>query len=207
MSAATLDARVASVRAFNRFFTRRIGVLQEGLLQTPYSLTEARVIFELAQREQTEVSELRRTLDVDAGYLSRLLARLEASGLVERERSPRDGRRIGGDSLIGIGARLLSGCEIGPECLIAAGAVVTEGRRIPARSVVMGVPGKVVRASLEIRLSAKRGACARTIALSCGSGSIIPLLPPPPRFTLTDHAWLSHAETKRVRRSLSEAKA
>jgi carbonic anhydrase/acetyltransferase-like protein (isoleucine patch superfamily) len=55
------------------------------------------------------------------------------------------GRRIGRDSLIGIGARLLSGCEIGEECLIAAGSVVTEGRRIPPRSVVMGIPGKVVR--------------------------------------------------------------
>ena len=55
------------------------------------------------------------------------------------------GRRIGKDTLIGIGARLLSGCEIGPECLVAAGAVVPEGRRIPPRSVVMGLPGKVVR--------------------------------------------------------------
>ncbi|HYV36372.1 MAG TPA: gamma carbonic anhydrase family protein [Gemmataceae bacterium] len=55
------------------------------------------------------------------------------------------GSRIGRDSLIAIGARLLSGCEIGPECLIAAGCVVPENRRIPARSLVMGVPGKVVR--------------------------------------------------------------
>src|SRR5262245_44714005 len=55
------------------------------------------------------------------------------------------GRRIGRDSLIGIGARLLSGCEVGEECLVAAGSVVTEGRRIPPRSVVMGIPGKVVR--------------------------------------------------------------
>jgi carbonic anhydrase/acetyltransferase-like protein (isoleucine patch superfamily) len=55
------------------------------------------------------------------------------------------GRRIGRDSLIGIGARLLSGSEVGERCLIAAGAVVTEGRRIPDGSVVMGIPGKVVR--------------------------------------------------------------
>src|SRR5207247_6452642 len=88
-----VDEQVAAVRAFNRHYTAAMGLLREGLLHSPYSLTEARVIFELAQREQTEVSELRRTLDVDAGYLSRLLARLEASGLVERERSPRDGRR------------------------------------------------------------------------------------------------------------------
>jgi carbonic anhydrase/acetyltransferase-like protein (isoleucine patch superfamily) len=55
------------------------------------------------------------------------------------------GRRIGRETLIGMGARLLSGCEIGEECLIASGALITEGRRIPARSVVMGMPGKVVR--------------------------------------------------------------
>jgi carbonic anhydrase/acetyltransferase-like protein (isoleucine patch superfamily) len=55
------------------------------------------------------------------------------------------GRFIGRDTLVGIGARLLTGCEIGAECLIAAGTVVTENRRIPPRSVVMGVPGKVVR--------------------------------------------------------------
>ena len=56
------------------------------------------------------------------------------------------GSRIGAGSLIGIGARLLSGSEIGEECLIAAGSVVPEGRRIPARSVALGIPAKVVRA-------------------------------------------------------------
>jgi carbonic anhydrase/acetyltransferase-like protein (isoleucine patch superfamily) len=55
------------------------------------------------------------------------------------------GSRVGRDSLIGIGARLLSGSEIGAECLIAAGSVVTEGKKIPPRSVVMGIPGKVIR--------------------------------------------------------------
>ena len=55
------------------------------------------------------------------------------------------GSRIGRGTLIGMGARLLSRCEVGQDCLIAAGSVVTEGRRIPDRSVVMGIPGKVVR--------------------------------------------------------------
>jgi carbonic anhydrase/acetyltransferase-like protein (isoleucine patch superfamily) len=59
------------------------------------------------------------------------------------------GSRVGRDSLIGIGARLLSGSEIGEECLVAAGSVVPEGRKIPPRSVVMGIPGKVVRAITE----------------------------------------------------------
>jgi carbonic anhydrase/acetyltransferase-like protein (isoleucine patch superfamily) len=55
------------------------------------------------------------------------------------------GRRVGRGTLIGMGARLLSGSEVGQDCLIAAGSLVTEGRRIPDRSVVMGIPGKVVR--------------------------------------------------------------
>jgi DNA-binding MarR family transcriptional regulator/GNAT superfamily N-acetyltransferase len=85
--------RVAAVRAFNRFYTHLIGVVSEGLLETPYSLTEARVIFELAQRDAAEVTDLRRSLDLDAGYLSRILSRFEADGLIHRERSPDDARR------------------------------------------------------------------------------------------------------------------
>ena len=85
--------RIAAVRAFNRFYTHLIGVVGEGLLETPYSLTEARVIFELAQRDVAEVTDLRRALDLDAGYLSRILSRFAADGLIHRERSPDDGRR------------------------------------------------------------------------------------------------------------------
>jgi DNA-binding MarR family transcriptional regulator/GNAT superfamily N-acetyltransferase len=85
--------RVAAVRAFNRFYTNRIGVLRDGLLRTPHSLTEARVLYELGQRDVTEVADLRRELDIDAGFLSRLLARLQRDGLVARERSEADGRR------------------------------------------------------------------------------------------------------------------
>jgi DNA-binding MarR family transcriptional regulator/GNAT superfamily N-acetyltransferase len=88
-----LGARVAAVREFSRFYTGLLGLLREGLLDTPYSLTEARVIFELARDEHTEVTDLRRVLNIDAGYLSRLLARFEADGLVVRRRSEADGRR------------------------------------------------------------------------------------------------------------------
>jgi carbonic anhydrase/acetyltransferase-like protein (isoleucine patch superfamily) len=76
------------------------------------------------------------------------------------------GRRIGRDTLIGIGARLLSGCEIGEECLIAAGSVVTEGRRIPPRSVVMGLPGKVVREISAEELERTRGICAHYLEMA-----------------------------------------
>jgi DNA-binding MarR family transcriptional regulator/GNAT superfamily N-acetyltransferase len=88
-----MKERVAAVRAFNRFYTERIGVLGDGMHHTPYSLTEARVLFELAQREATEVADLRQALAVDAGYLSRILARFQDDRLVVRERSAADGRR------------------------------------------------------------------------------------------------------------------
>jgi carbonic anhydrase/acetyltransferase-like protein (isoleucine patch superfamily) len=76
------------------------------------------------------------------------------------------GRRIGRDTLIGIGARLLSGCEIGEECLIAAGSLVTEGRRIPPRSVVMGIPGKVVREITAEELERTHSICAHYLEMA-----------------------------------------
>jgi DNA-binding MarR family transcriptional regulator len=84
-------AEVDAVRSFNRFWTNKIGLLNAGLLETPYSLTEARVIFELAQRPSTDMMDLRRTLEVDSGYLSRILGRFKADGLVETA-VIRDGR-------------------------------------------------------------------------------------------------------------------
>lgn len=87
------DEAVAQVRAFSRFFTAILGVLDEGLLNSPYTLTEARLIYELAQDGSVEVVDLRRSLDLDAGYLSRILARFEADGLVVRDRSEVDARR------------------------------------------------------------------------------------------------------------------
>jgi DNA-binding MarR family transcriptional regulator len=85
--------QIEAVRAFNRFYTARIGALRDGLLATPHPLPEARVLFELGRRGTIDAADLRRVLDLDGGYLSRLLARLEAQDLVARERSPDDGRR------------------------------------------------------------------------------------------------------------------
>lgn len=88
-----LAARVDEVRRFNRFFTRRIGVLREGLLHSPYSLTEARVLFEVARGEGLTASDLSHELGLDPGYLSRILARLGQRGLLYRVPSESDGRR------------------------------------------------------------------------------------------------------------------
>lgn len=89
----TFEERIRAVRQFNRMYTRQIGVLREGLLHTPFSLTEARIIFELAQRDDLTASDLRRELGLDAGYLSRLLARFEQKGLLDKVRSEIDGRQ------------------------------------------------------------------------------------------------------------------
>ena len=89
----TTADQIEAVRAFNRFYTARIGALRDGLLATAHPLPEARVLFELGRRGSIDAADLRRVLDLDGGYLSRLLARLEDKGLVARERSPDDGRR------------------------------------------------------------------------------------------------------------------
>src|SRR3954447_25368890 len=91
--AGAMTDRVAAVRAFNRFYTNKIGVLRGGLHGSRHPLPEARVLFELGGTPTTEVAQLRQTLDMDAGQLSRLLGRLDDEGLVVRERSAADARR------------------------------------------------------------------------------------------------------------------
>jgi DNA-binding MarR family transcriptional regulator/GNAT superfamily N-acetyltransferase len=86
-------SHVATVREFSRFYTRRLGTLDEGLLATPWTLTEARVVFELAQAPSTDMTALRSALAIDSGYLSRLLAKFDAAGLIARTTSANDARR------------------------------------------------------------------------------------------------------------------
>src|SRR5215213_4811216 len=93
MDSQVVHAGSDRVRRFNRFWARELGLLQAGLLDTPHSLTEGRVIYELGQVEETTASVLAQALDLDPGHLSRVLAALTASGTVARKRSPEDGRR------------------------------------------------------------------------------------------------------------------
>ncbi|MFF3326197.1 GNAT family N-acetyltransferase [Streptomyces sp. NPDC002889] len=85
---------IHEIRAFNRFYTNLIGALDYGKhLYTPYTLTESRVLYELAHSPRTDAADLRTELSLDAGYLSRLLAKFEREGLVERAPSQVDPRR------------------------------------------------------------------------------------------------------------------
>jgi DNA-binding MarR family transcriptional regulator/GNAT superfamily N-acetyltransferase len=93
MAFLTLEEKIAAVRQFDRFFTRQIGVLREGILHSPYSLTEARILFELGSCDNVTASTLGRELGLDAGYLSRILARFEQRGLVDKVPMEGDGRQ------------------------------------------------------------------------------------------------------------------
>ena len=85
-------ARVEAVREFNRFYTRRIGVLHEGLLQTKFTVTESRLLWELAHHDGITATALARALDLDTGYLSRLLSGLKNRALVRSTRARADAR-------------------------------------------------------------------------------------------------------------------
>src|SRR5262249_6242847 len=127
--------RVAAVRHFNRFYTKQIGVLAEGLLRSPFSLTEVRVLYEIAQREGPTATELGRELGLDAGYLSRTLRGLKRRGLLARRAAQDDARRShlwlterGCSAFAGLDAR--SSAEVA--ALLGRLAVADQGRVVEA---------------------------------------------------------------------------
>src|SRR5438552_18205210 len=93
MAELSVNERVAAVRRFNRFYTQRIGVLQEGYARGPFSLAEARVLYELTKRKKPTATKLAKDLGLDAGYLSRILRAFEVRGLILKETSDADGRQ------------------------------------------------------------------------------------------------------------------
>lgn len=87
MGETEFDRRVAAVRAFNRFYTREIGVLRRRFLDSPYSLAELRVLYEIAHRDLPTASDIARSLDIDPGYLSRVLKSFEKKNLIADRKS------------------------------------------------------------------------------------------------------------------------
>jgi DNA-binding MarR family transcriptional regulator/GNAT superfamily N-acetyltransferase len=88
------EARVGAVRRFSRFYTRQLGLLEEGLLHSPFTLTQARVLYELAQQREATASSVAAALQIDHGYLSRILRGFEERDLIVRRRDTADGRQI-----------------------------------------------------------------------------------------------------------------
>src|ERR1700726_1080836 len=87
------DDQISAVRAFNRFYTRKLGVLDQQLLKSPFSLSEARVLYELAPRENLLAKEIGIELGLDPGYLSRIIQNFDDRGLITRKPLPSDRRQ------------------------------------------------------------------------------------------------------------------
>src|ERR1700681_4899569 len=93
MPGRALQDRIAALRRFNRFYTRKLGVLEEHFLHSQFSLAEARVLYVLEHGDQTTETTIGHSLGLDAGYLSRILDRFARARLISREASSADGRQ------------------------------------------------------------------------------------------------------------------
>jgi DNA-binding MarR family transcriptional regulator/GNAT superfamily N-acetyltransferase len=144
-------AQVAQVRAFNRFYTNVIGVLNEMYLDTPYTLTESRLLYEIVRHGTVEVSWLRQSLDIDAGYLSRVLTRFESEGLVTRHRSAADARR---QEIRAAGAGRAAQAELDARAVGQIGALlggIDCGRLLDAMGVITRLLGPAAEHVVTVR--------------------------------------------------------
>jgi DNA-binding MarR family transcriptional regulator/GNAT superfamily N-acetyltransferase len=133
---------IALVRAFNRDYTRRIGVLGEAYHDSPYSLTEARVLYEVANRPEVTAGELAADLDLDRGYLSRILKRFTAQKLLTQAASSEDGRRRN-LSLTGAGRRSFADLDRKSQEQVAA---MLSELDVPRRQAVLSAMRSMQRA-------------------------------------------------------------
>jgi DNA-binding MarR family transcriptional regulator/GNAT superfamily N-acetyltransferase len=144
-------AEVTEVRAFNRFYTNVIGVLHGMYLDTPYTLTESRLLYEIVRSGTAEVSWLRQALDIDAGYLSRVLTRFESDGLVTRHRSASDARR---QDIRATDAGRAAVAQLDERAVVQAGALlggVDRGRLLDAMRVITEVLAPAGERSVALR--------------------------------------------------------
>ena len=139
------EDRIDAVRRFNRFYTRQIGVLRKTFLDSPYSLGEARVLYEIASGHAPTASDIGRALDLDAGYLSRVLRNFERRGLIRRTASPHDARQ----SHLALSPR-------GRQSLRAARAALAAQYRGDARKARARRPGAADRGDEDDRDAARR---------------------------------------------------
>jgi DNA-binding MarR family transcriptional regulator/N-acetylglutamate synthase-like GNAT family acetyltransferase len=136
--------RIEAVRRFNRFYTKQIGLLRASMLQSGFSLTEARIIFEIGHQGETNASKLGGELDIDGGYLSRILRNFESRGLIERARCEKDGRQRvlrlveNGQEAF---ATLVSRSRNEVEFMLAALTDEDQGRLLDAMSAVEDILG------------------------------------------------------------------
>src|SRR5262249_56209981 len=93
MSEPPSEGQIAAVRAFTRFYTRKLGVLDQHLLQSPFSLSEARVLYELAHQDEPIAKDIGGALGLDPGYLSRIVQRFDEDGLISRKPLEQDRRQ------------------------------------------------------------------------------------------------------------------
>src|SRR5690349_10557559 len=113
------EGRIAAVRAFTRFYTRKFGVLDQHLLKSPFSLSEARVLYELAHRDELAAKEIGIELGLDPGYLSRIVQNFDEKGLITRKPLPTDRRQFR-LSLTAKGRQVFAKLELGSQNEVAA---------------------------------------------------------------------------------------